>query len=528
LDPSSTASVTESRPSNNNSHPTTTTTTTTTTTQNDEHLVEAELVKPDDTIVIMARQVSDNATAGRRPKSILIAVSSFLMVAVIIIVVLVVVFVAKKDDSTNDKETQTNSPIYNVMTTLPRPTPAPTPVYIRNWVQQGDVMYGERNETFGTGETVALSRDGSILAMGGGQSSSSAGGDTGHVQVMKWNISTMNWDPLGNRFDGDPFTSMGAEKSVSLSGNGRRVAIGSPFSLPSGLAQVFEYMAPQNAWHQMGQNITGLDVPSNAGVCTVLSEDGTVLVVGDQVFAVSETTGEFIYPGRLQTYEWAHETEDSEGGVWKSRGTIEALTDYDGIGTRVALSSDGSVMVVGAMEWGMESMSFDNPGQVRVYSWNGTAWNQSSLPINGTTSGESFGNEVAMSYDGGTIAVSKKPTTGIGAVTVFTKNTNNTGMVDEWIQLGTTLQGQAGERNFGSAISLSGNNRRLAVASELSVAVFEWMKSEADWEIIGNFSADLPITGLALSQNGTVLVIGAPGLGSLAETSGPTVVYKWV
>jgi hypothetical protein len=92
------------------------------------------------------------------------------------------------------------------------------------WVQLGGDINGEATGDF-SGYSVSMSGDGSRVAIGA-VLNDGRGADSGHVRVYSWN-GTNAWVQLGADIDAE---AVGDESgwSVSLSGDGSRVAIGAP------------------------------------------------------------------------------------------------------------------------------------------------------------------------------------------------------------------------------------------------------------------------------------------------------------
>ena len=110
--------------------------------------------------------------------------------------------------------------------------------------------------------------------------------------------------------------------------------------------------------------------------------------------------------------------------VWIQKGLDidgEAAGDYSG--TRVSLSSDGTIVAIGTSANNGNGV---NSGHVRVYAWNGTAWIQRGLDIDGEAAGDLSGNAVSLSSDGTILAVGAKRNDGngdnAGHVRVFSFN----------------------------------------------------------------------------------------------------------
>ncbi|MDP4821125.1 MAG: hypothetical protein NWR67_08965, partial [Saprospiraceae bacterium] len=90
------------------------------------------------------------------------------------------------------------------------------------------------------------------------------------------------------------------------------------------------------------------------------------------------------------------------GDAWVQRGLDidgEAIGDHSG--TAVSLSADGNIVAIGAYQNG--SNGFD-AGHLRVYAWNGSSWMKRGNDIEGDASRDNLGYSVSLSSDGSTIA----------------------------------------------------------------------------------------------------------------------------
>jgi hypothetical protein len=98
------------------------------------------------------------------------------------------------------------------------------------WDQLGLDIDGEAAAD-NSGTSVALSSDGSRLAVGAPRNHGVDGSASGHVRVWEWNGSS--WVQCGSDIDGEaPLDVSGS--SVALSSDGSRVAIGAPHSSGNG------------------------------------------------------------------------------------------------------------------------------------------------------------------------------------------------------------------------------------------------------------------------------------------------------
>ncbi|MGB1682078.1 MAG: hypothetical protein ACPHFO_07040, partial [Acidimicrobiales bacterium] len=106
-----------------------------------------------------------------------------------------------------------------------------------------------------SGHSVSLSSDGTVVAIGAHLNDGN-GADAGHVRVYEWNENA--WQQKGADIDGE---AEGDEsgRSVSLSSDGTKVAIGAPYNNGAGISaghvRVYEWTG--TAWVQTGADIDG-------------------------------------------------------------------------------------------------------------------------------------------------------------------------------------------------------------------------------------------------------------------------------
>jgi hypothetical protein len=218
------------------------------------------------------------------------------------------------------------------------------------WTQQGADIDGETDGDL-SGESVALSSDGNIVAIG---ATSNAGGGylRGHVRVYKSIGNT--WTQQGADIDGEADLDFSGG-SVSLSENGSVVAIGAPYSDGSGSyqGQVRVFKKIGNAWTQQGSDIDGEADGDNLGTSTSLSSNGNILAIG-----APSNSGGGTYRGHVRVFKKINNT-------WTQLGAdIDGQEDFENSGRSVSLSSDGAIVAIGA-PYNSAGGSFR--GQVRVY-----------------------------------------------------------------------------------------------------------------------------------------------------------------
>ena len=91
------------------------------------------------------------------------------------------------------------------------------------------------------------------------------------------------------------------------------------------------------------------------------------------------------------------------GSAWVQRGSdIDGEAASDQSGYSVSLSSDGSIVAIGAIE---NDGTASNAGHTRVYEWNGSAWIQKGGDIDGELGSDLSGISVSLSSDGSIVAI---------------------------------------------------------------------------------------------------------------------------
>lgn len=326
---------------------------------------------------------------------------------------------------------------------------------------------------------------------------------------------------------GQSITNFGAGDytgwSISISADGKRVAVGSPFydriGQEDGLARVFEWNG--FSWQQLGSNIYGEAVGDKFGYAVALSSDGKRLAVG-----ATDNAGSGFDAGHVRIYEWS-------GGNWNQMGgDIDGEAARDISGGAVTLSSTGNRVAIGAK---LNDGNGNASGHVRVYGWVLGSWVQVGSDIDGESYSDISGEAISFSANGMTLA--------IGASGNLNTNGSSAGHVrvygwggSSWNQIGGDIDGEAREDMSGRAVSLSSNGTRVAIGAPLNddkgnaaghVRVYErignvWVQMGAD--IDGEALGDNLGTSVSLSADGTTLAAGAKFNGPV---SGHVRIFQW-
>jgi len=262
------------------------------------------------------------------------------------------------------------------------------------WTQIGSDIKGEDSHSV-LGNSVSLSSDGSIMAIGGTEFN-----NKGFVRIYQ-NING-SWMQIGSDIYGeDKYDKSGC--SVSLSSDGSVVAIGGTGLYDSkGYVRVFQNI--NGGWIQIGSDIYGEEQFDMSGYSVSLSSDGSTVAIGAPSNnggfhgGYTESNPRNIYNslwvGHVRVYQ-------NNNGSWTQLGLdIDGEAEFDGIGISVSMCSDGRTVAVG-------SAGANGPHEdyVRIYQYTGDSWVQIGSDIRGEASSERFGYSVSLSSDGRTVAI---------------------------------------------------------------------------------------------------------------------------
>jgi hypothetical protein len=106
--------------------------------------------------------------------------------------------------------------------------------------------------------------------------------------------------------------------------------------------------------------------------------------------------------------------------------------------TSVSLSSDGSIVAIGASE---NDGNGTNAGHVRIYENIGGSWSQVGQDIDGKAANDYSGRSVSLSSDGNTVAIGAPLNDGNGSDAGHVRVYEN--ISGSWTQVGQDIDGEA-------------------------------------------------------------------------------------
>lgn len=381
------------------------------------------------------------------------------------------------------------------------------------WIQVGTDIDGEAKNDW-SGGSVSLSYDGSIVAIGATDNNGSANG-AGHVRIYQNQDGV--WIQIGADIDGESADEYSGV-SVSLSSDGSIVAIGVPYTNLSNVGgQVRIYQNLNDIWTKIGTAIDGEAAEDFSGESVSLSSDGSIVAIGAPG---NDANGD--KSGHVHIYQ-------NQGGIWLQIGTsIYGDVAFDEFGHTVSLSSDGSVVAIGAP---YNNTNGSNSGQVRIFKNQSGIWTQIGSDIIGEAEDARLGWSVSLSSDGLVVAI------GASGSSEYLRVYKN--QSDVWTQIGSVFEVETKKRDgSGLAVRLNFDGSVVAIGDPsnggngpLSGQVRIYQNQNGTWTQIGtgiNGEAPYDLSGasFSLSSDGSIVAIGAIDNDGTDFDAGHVRIYK--
>lgn len=289
-------------------------------------------------------------------------------------------------------------------------------------------------------------------------------------------------------------------------------------------AVCFSFNSILNAqWVQRGSDIIGQAFNDNCGRSISMSEDASRIAIGSHFHS-----GSIANAGEVRVFSYG-------GGGWTQLGSgIEGKAANDRFGWSVALSRDGNTLAVGATHHDAGGI---DAGQVSVYRWDGTTWNQLGSDITGGFLNDYLGYSVALSSDGNTMAVGVSRNddngTDAGKVTVYSWDGTS------WNKKGNDVTGALPNEEFGFSVEMSGDGNTFVVGADRAslngtysgqIRAFEWdgsSWSQKGSDINGSALGDFFGFDVSINKTGDVIAGGAIYNDGNVPDAGHVKVYAW-
>ena len=353
------------------------------------------------------------------------------------------------------------------------------------------------------GRSVSMSADGTRVAIGAPYVDGVNGTGSGRVQVYE--LIGSSWTQVGNDIDGEAAGDRFGH-SVSMSADGTRVAIGAPYASGGSDGHVQVYDLIGSSWTQVGATIvgTGSGAELLSGFSVSLSADGSRVAIGAPE-AEAFVTDLLPMNGQVIVY-------DLIGTSWTQVGDIiyGNNTFYWGAksGWSISLSSNGSRIAIG---------SLISHGRVQVFDLIGSVWTQVGNDINGEVPVSSdiiTSVSVSLSSDGSRVAIGQ-PKNNRGGGILASGHVRVFDLIgSSWTQVGVDIDGEIADEQMGHSVSLSSDGSRVAVgAPHVSIGrvqVFDLIGSV--WTQVGVdvYSGGNSGYSVSMSSDGSRFAVGAP------------------
>ena len=374
--------------------------------------------------------------------------------------------------------------------------------------QMGNDIDGEAAGDL-SGHSVSMP-DANTLAIGTDQNGIGAG----YVRIYTCNGST--WLQKGNDIIGEA-TGDFLGRSVSMP-DANTVAIGAPYNdgngTDAGHVRIYNWNSASGIWTQKGADIDGAAADDKFGKSVSMPDANTVAI------GAIANDGNGSNAGHVRIYNW-------NGNAWVQKGTnISGEASGDNSGYSVSMP-DANTVAIGAI---FNAGNGINAGQVRIYSWNGSAWTQKGADIDG---------EAAFDFSGYFVSMPDVNTVAIGA----RNNGNTAGHVriyiwngTAWVQKGADIDGEAMNNFSGNSVSMpdvntvaigaNGNSGNGTSAGHVRIYSWDgsiWLQIGAD--IDGEAAGDQSGRSVSMPDANTV-AIGATSNDGNGNAAGHVRVYK--
>ena len=207
---------------------------------------------------------------------------------------------------------------------------------------------------------------------------------------------------------------------------------------------------------------------------------------------------------------------------------LNGEASWDKSGYSVSLSSNGTIVAIGAIDNDSGFSNSHNSGHVRIYEYSDNSWNQLGQDIDGEAKDDEFGFPVSISDNGQIVAIASIKnddiSTNSGYVQIYKYNTSD----NSWNQLGQTIHGEGENDKFGRSLSLSSDGTIIAIGSPYKdtantginnnsgyVRIYKYDESDNSWNQLGENIDNNEISNdhfgwsVSLSFDGTIVAISA-------------------
>lgn len=303
------------------------------------------------------------------------------------------------------------------------------------WTQRGQNIVAE-SITDGAGRAICMPDDNTV-AIGAPFNDNASGEDAGHVRIYDWNGTA--WVQRGEDLDGEEEGDFFGF-AISMA-NTNTIVIGAPLhDNIRGETEIYDWNG--SAWVQRGNTLDGENFNDQSGMTVSMPNPNTV-GIGAQANSNENGSG----AGQVRIYDW-------NGNTWTQRGEdINGEAGGDNSGDRISMPNSNVVAISASLN---DNENGANAGHVRVYDWDGSTWTQRGEDIDGLEDSDRFGFSVSMP-DAITLAIGARDSRNdngflAGQVSVF----RWTGSF--WEQRGESINGESAADRSGFSVNMPDAN----------------------------------------------------------------------
>lgn len=366
------------------------------------------------------------------------------------------------------------------------------------------------------------------------------------MTVYEWCASDSKWNEHSKIVNNGKFMESTLDYTAAhFSGDGGRIIIGVTNGLRNyatgGQALIYEYDSGRNVWDSIGEIDVETNTDFSSGLSVAMSDDGSIVAVGTHL--IDGINGD--NPGHVRVYQQIGDNWVQLGGILEIFQNFNEPEDFSAM--NLALSADGLTMIVSTKR---NDDHFDNGNldYVRIFKFNPGKDEWVKLGEEGVDVYDNDLPTIATSDDGSVIAAVQylDDQDGFDHVRVYRRQDDDT-----WVQVGENVRIIADSvENFGVDVALSADGLTMVIGAKRTdgfhhhgneghVLIYQFDSRRNTWDSIGYINVDAiidsstPCLTVAMSNDGSIIAIGAYGNGSRGTDSGQVLVYrndgdKWV
>ena len=310
-----------------------------------------------------------------------------------------------------------------------------------------------------------------------------------------------------------------------MSADGSTVIVGAP---RANKACIYRYDEALGNWIQLGSDIDGEDPNDSSGGAVAISDDGKTAIIG----AVNnDGDPSFSSRGHARVYSY-----DGVSGEWIQLGSdIDSTSVFSRpfFGRAVALGADGRTAIISAPRGTADQDSFLLTGSVQVYRYDQILRDWVQLGANIIGDERSLFGESMSSNGNGNIVIGGAVSTKEATAYSYDES------LGEWVQLGNAIQGVA-DYFSDSAVALNRDGHTAIVGADSGgennidsghAKVYRYDTTLEDWRqlgesIDGETEFDDAGESVAISADGQIVAVGAPGSDKAGDEAGSTRIFR--